>query len=207
MHADDRDHAAPGAPDVARPCRRTDGLVVEEVGDETVVFDCDRDVAHCLSRDAGLVWRACDGARDLAGLAQLTGTPGESIADALDELGGKGLLDGPTLAGDAAFSRRFALKRIGAAGIAASSVPLIISATIGAPLAHASGGTDAVCAACMINGAPDSCAAGLVCDEDNFVCIPAGCSFDSSCTPGMSCGGFNPGMCNTGCPTGGPLCC
>jgi hypothetical protein len=206
MHADDRDHTAPGPSHGPRPRRRTDGVVVEDLGDETLVFDRDGDVAHCLSPDAALVWRACDGTHDLAGLAQATGTAEESIADALDALDAKGLLAGPT-PDLAAFSRRFALKRIGAAGIAASSVPLIISATIGAPLAHASGGTSGMCMTCTIMGAPDSCASGFVCDEDNLVCIPQGCAF-LPCSPlGSRCVSFTAGTCNSGCATGGTLCC
>jgi hypothetical protein len=207
MSTQDSDHAVGNTGRGSLPQRRRDGLVVEEVGDETLVFDSENDVAHCLSPDAALVWRACDGEHDVAGLAALTGAGEASVADALDALNLKGLLSVRELDRVPGFSRRWALKRIGAVGIAASSVPLIVSATIGAPLAHASGGTAGMCDTCMISGSNDSCVAGYLCDPDNLVCIPEGCEF-SSCTPGGTCdGGLGRGVCQDGCSAGGALCC
>jgi len=39
----------------------TTNLVVRELDDETLVYDMDRDEAHCLNRTAALVWQQCDG--------------------------------------------------------------------------------------------------------------------------------------------------
>ena len=217
MHADDRDHTAPdarrdhtapGAPGGGRPRRRADGLVVEEVGEETLVFDRDRDVAHCLGREAAALWRACDGRHDVPGLARVTRADEQAVATALDELDEKGLLAGTDPAGASGFSRRHALKRIGVAGIAASTVPLIVSATIRAPLAHASGGMDAPCAVCtvMMDGS-DSCVAGYICDPMGLVCIPEGCQYQT-CGIGSTCsqGNFR-GSCSAGCTAGTTMCC
>jgi hypothetical protein len=44
-----------------QPQRRTDGLLVEELPDETVVYDQARLEAHCLNRVATFVWKHCDG--------------------------------------------------------------------------------------------------------------------------------------------------
>src|ERR1041385_8246508 len=44
-----------------KPRARTAGLVVETLPDETLVYDLDRDVAHCLNLTAAMVWRRCDG--------------------------------------------------------------------------------------------------------------------------------------------------
>src|SRR4051812_31618787 len=52
-----------------RPCRRTDGLLVERVAGETLVYDVERHRAHCLNRPAALIWSACDGTRDSAAIA------------------------------------------------------------------------------------------------------------------------------------------
>jgi hypothetical protein len=208
MHADDRDHPAPGMSEGARPRRRTDGLVVEDVGDETLVFDRDRDVAHCLGPEVAALWRACDGRHDLGGLAGVTRADQEAVAAALDELGEKGLLAGPARSGASAYSRRFALKRIGAAGIAASTIPLIVSATIGVPLAHASGGMDSLCSVCtiMMDGS-DSCAAGYLCDPTGLVCLQQGCEYQM-CDAGSTCdSGLGRGMCTAGCTTGSTMCC
>ena len=48
--------------DAARlPRTRTDNLVIRELDDETLVFDMERDEAHCLNQTAALVWKHCDG--------------------------------------------------------------------------------------------------------------------------------------------------
>ena len=38
-----------------------DNLVIRELDDETLVYDTERDEAHCLNYMAGLVWQQCDG--------------------------------------------------------------------------------------------------------------------------------------------------
>ena len=43
------------------PRSRTDNLVIRELDDETLVYDTDRDQAHCLNQTAALVWEQCDG--------------------------------------------------------------------------------------------------------------------------------------------------
>jgi hypothetical protein len=43
------------------PLARTDNLVIHELDDETLVYDMERDEAHCLNQTAALVWKHCDG--------------------------------------------------------------------------------------------------------------------------------------------------
>ena len=43
------------------PRSRTENLVVRELDDETLVYDMDRNEAHCLNRTVALVWNQCDG--------------------------------------------------------------------------------------------------------------------------------------------------
>ncbi len=38
-----------------------DNLVIRELDDETLVYDTERDEAHCLNHTAALVWELCDG--------------------------------------------------------------------------------------------------------------------------------------------------
>ena len=45
----------------ALPRARKDGLVIKELSNETLVYDLERDEAHCLNQTAGLVWKQCDG--------------------------------------------------------------------------------------------------------------------------------------------------
>ena len=43
------------------PRARTSDFVVRELEDETLVYDIQRDKAHCLNRTAAMVWKQCDG--------------------------------------------------------------------------------------------------------------------------------------------------
>ena len=48
------------------PMARQNGLVVQEMPDEVLVYDLDTNKAHCLNNSAALVWRACDGTNSVA---------------------------------------------------------------------------------------------------------------------------------------------
>src|SRR5579862_2992602 len=74
-----------------RACR--DGLLEETVGEELLLYDRDRHTAHCLSPVAACLWRHCDGEHDLAELAVLAEVGESVVAEALQELRGKELLD------------------------------------------------------------------------------------------------------------------
>ena len=43
------------------PMARQNGLVVQEMPDEVLVYDLDSNKAHCLNQSAAFVWRSCDG--------------------------------------------------------------------------------------------------------------------------------------------------
>jgi hypothetical protein len=43
------------------PRSRSENLVIRELDDETLVYDMERDEAHCLNQTAALVWEQCDG--------------------------------------------------------------------------------------------------------------------------------------------------
>lgn len=142
------------------PTARKDSLIVKELADETLVYDTQRDKAHCLNSTAALVWRNCDGKRTVDQLRELmekdagAPVPEEMIWLALDQLETFKLLDGAPvkplqLSG---MSRRNLVKRIGFAAIA---IPVIIS--ISAPPASAQGSAFAPGACC---GSPGQCASG-----------------------------------------------
>jgi len=66
------------------PKARADGLVVQELMDEILVYDLKRHRSHCLNRTAALVWRHCDGSSSVTELAgrlhEELGTPIEEEA-------------------------------------------------------------------------------------------------------------------------------
>jgi hypothetical protein len=190
-----------------RPQARTERLVTEDVGEELVVFDQNSSIAHNLSPLAARVWRECDGTRDAPAIAAQVGASDEHVAAVLNELEALQLIDGASSQAErpaGRLSRRGALKRIGATGLAGAAAPAIFSLAIATPLAHAS--TLATqCGSC----ATSSCASGLTCDPTYHVCIPTNCRFESCSTSGTArCSlGIFTGTCMTGCGTGGTLCC
>jgi hypothetical protein len=52
------------------PEARREGLVVQELSGEVLVYDRDRNKAHCLNRTAALVWSHCDGNSSVAEMAR-----------------------------------------------------------------------------------------------------------------------------------------
>ena len=55
----------------ALPRARKDGLVIKELVNETLVYDLERDEAHCLNQTAALVWKCCDGKTTVVRMAGL----------------------------------------------------------------------------------------------------------------------------------------
>lgn len=51
------------------PMARKEGLLVEELPDEVLVYDLDRKKAHCLNKTAALIWQHCDGKRSVSEIA------------------------------------------------------------------------------------------------------------------------------------------
>ena len=54
-----------------KPKLRDSGLLVQQLGDELLVYDLEQNVAHCLNGVAASVWSLCDGERTVADIAPL----------------------------------------------------------------------------------------------------------------------------------------
>lgn len=128
------------------PKARRKGIITKEVGGELLIYDLDRDKAHCLNPSAAAIWRLCDGRTSADEIANSLATQTRTTVDqdvvliALADFGRSHLLDetggnetGPylpkTILG---MSRREAVKHIGIG----ASLPIIFSIT--APTAQAS---------------------------------------------------------------------
>jgi hypothetical protein len=153
------------------PRARQDGLLVETVGEELLLYDQSSHVAHCLSPIASCVWRHCDGERDLTELAGLARISENLVVDALHELREKDLLDAepqlPQSAG-AGISRREVIVRGVRVGAAAAAVPLIVSATAATPAMASSGSAGS----CLCHN--KECVNNLTFDECQTYCAQAG---------------------------------
>jgi hypothetical protein len=118
---------------------RTPGLVVRDLGNETLVYDAGRHEAHCLNRTASLVFRHADGRRSAAEIAAALAADEEVVRLALRQLAEARLLDGGT--GPAAeptpapplpaSGRREALRRVGLG--AALLAPVVTSLLVPTP--------------------------------------------------------------------------
>jgi hypothetical protein len=111
------------------PLRRHGGLLVERLGDETLVYDLERHRAHSLNRTAGLIWSACNGERDAAAIARhIAGELPEATADMVDA--GLARLARARLVTGRQIPRRAALRRL---TLAASLLPVVSSIVVPEP--------------------------------------------------------------------------
>ncbi len=149
------------------PRSRTDNLVIRELDDETLVYDMERDEAHCLNQTAALVWEQCDGKTTAAQAARSLQSKMDVSVDAdLIWLAVKQLerfdLVERTRKSPPVSRRRLFLKY----APAALALPVIMSIT--APIA-----ASATSPPCGESGAPcggsnPPCCSGCSCDETCF---------------------------------------
>src|SRR3954463_11534640 len=77
-----------------KPLARSENLVIEELGDELLIYDLNANRAHSLGASAARVWRACDGNTTVEVLSARTDLDAGTVAQALEELRNSSLLDG-----------------------------------------------------------------------------------------------------------------
>ncbi len=63
------------------PLARTNNLLITQVGEEVIVYDQERDTAHCLNAMAARVWHYCDGQNTVEDIAKLLSEDLEVSAD------------------------------------------------------------------------------------------------------------------------------
>src|SRR4051794_1125104 len=138
-----------------RPVARDEGLLVEQVADETVIYDEKTNQAHCLTPLAAVVFNHCDGATTIQEIAIVAsdrlGEPIDEsrVIDALEQLSERDLLAFPPSGG---LSRREMVQKTAlTAGGVAFSAPLISSnlAPVSVAAASATCGELLCCACCQ----------------------------------------------------------
>jgi len=149
------------------PRARREGLLVQELPDELLVYDLVRQKAHCLNQTAALIWNRCDGKTSVEQLVRILEKESKGPVDhavvwmAFDQLSKAHLLKGRTRTwpGPSRISRRELIRRAGAA--AAITLPLVSSIV-----------------------APDAVQAAT--------CLPSGqsCTTSSQCCSGVCSGGI-----------------
>ena len=184
-----------------KPVAREEGLLVERIDDELVIFDTETSNAHCLSALAAVVYERCDGRTTVADMAAAAtdelGEPVDAarIEDALTQLGERRLLE------DDGLSRRDVMRRGAMVGAATFTVPLIASVAATPAFAGASktcGGfrdTSILCCPCgtgqgsgkqecCTGAATNQCVCSKAEGDNKKYCKPAGVGAegDTFCT-------------------------
>lgn len=178
---------------------RTHGLLVEHVGDETVVYDLDSKEAHCLSAVAAQIFALTDGRRRASELAELasrnlnTTVTEDEAAEAVALLDERRLLDTPLLVEQSGMSRREVIRK--------GAFATVLITTIAIPVATAAA-TVQIPTGCTGCGKNKDCASGHCCQDvagkscNQTCCVGA----NNSChiTTGNNC---TVTLADTGCPT------
>ena len=113
------------------PEARKEGLIVQEMSDEVLVYDRDRSKAHCLNSTAALVWQYCDGKTPVSQIARaIEGKINVSVDEdivwlGVEQLNKSNLLLKRATLSKSRLSRRDVMKRIGLA--AAVALPVVTS--------------------------------------------------------------------------------
>ena len=153
------------------PLARREGLVIQEMPDEVLVYDTNTNKAHCLNKTAAFVWKSCDGSHsinDIAGLMEKefgANVPDDLVWLAIDQLGKDDLLEASeAVPATSGISRREVIRRIGIASVIA--LPVVASLV-----------------------APSSALAAVSCGCIN----PAACATQTGCASLVNCNGL--GIC------------
>jgi hypothetical protein len=152
------------------PRARKNRLIIKDLPDETLVYDLEKDKAHCLNQTAANIWKNCDGNHTVTELTALlaaetnSAVPDEVVWLALDQLKKFDLLEDtpempPQFAG---MNRRELVRRV---GLGALALPLILS--IASPTAAQAGSAGTLNHCC---NSPGDCNPGLTCQQ-----APGGC--------------------------------
>ncbi len=141
-----------------KPVARQQGLVIQELPDEILVFDLETNKAHCLNQTAAFVWKSCDGEKSVTDIVRLLGVesgnpvPEDLVWLAIDQLNENNLLTGQAKPDFKNQTRREIIKKVGLAAVIA--LPLVSSLV--AP-------TAALAAGCSGIGNGSTCGVNSVC--------------------------------------------
>ena len=150
------------------PQSRTENLVVRELDDETLVYDLERNEAHCLNRTVALIWNQCDGEKTATAAARILTRKLDAHVDAdlvwlaVRQLQRFHLVERVTTS--PSVSRRDLVLKYAPIALA---LPMILS--ISAPTTAQAATCAGACQSC--GGTFPPCCPGLSCDG---ICFPCG---------------------------------
>jgi hypothetical protein len=155
-----------------RPRARSVDLVVEELGDELLVYDLEANRGHALGPEAARVWQSCDGRTPVEDF----GLDLDTVNRALEELAKCDLLDPATEwapASNGSTRRELSVRMVKAGVAAAAAAPLIVSVVAPRPAEAAT------LAFCQRIGGVNNC--GTACCQAGLGC----CCCHNGAAPGQ----------------------
>jgi hypothetical protein len=174
-----------------KPVARKEGLVIQEMPDEVLVYDLQTNKAHCLNETAAFVWKSCTGENSVTDIVkQFENKSGAAVENdliwlAIDQLNERNLLEGNVPAHFAGESRRSVLKKIGFASMVALPVIASMAAPTAVMAVGCSGtrnGNAGECTGC--EGAPCSCSGTTATGTcTSGICVISGGTTCSGGTP------------------------
>ncbi len=156
------------------PTARTDDVVVEDLLDESVIYDLKTNQAHSLNQTATLVWRHCDGHTTVAQMATLLAKELDVPAHealvwmTLKRLSRVHLLTAPVTvpAASAPYSRRDAMRALGLAAVLPVIASIVVPSAAHAQSCVSSCSGQPNCTPCNPTQCNRKCCAGA--------CLPGG---------------------------------
>ncbi len=186
-----------------KPIARHENLVIEETEEGLVIYDLDRHRAHTLNMSASIIFKACDGTREVSDLASLLSAELDLPYDeqlvqlALQEIEAAHLLHATTRTTSVHVTRRDVLRRVRATtALSAVAIPVISSIAVAPPvsamssLCHPCPATiEQICADCGF-GCPSVTATGDVVFYTDAACTTASSTLQlaSLCGGSLPCG-------------------
>ncbi len=170
------------------PAARSEGLLIEPVGDETVIYDTRSKEAHCLKPLAAIVFDCSDGRTTAGEIARTAeqhlgnGVSEADVADAVSQLERLGLMLTPLVVLPGAegngngLSRRDMIRRVGFAGAAAAAGTSLITSIVPSA-ALAASGLPSGCTGC---GRNKDCVSNHCCQQNPGKSCLEGCCAGSN---------------------------
>ncbi len=180
-----------------KPIARSSDLVVQEIGNETLVYDLKTHNAKCLNETSAAVWKLCDGKRNAVDISMSLSAQFKTSVDqelvwlAFDQLNKEDLLksNGTEFALQGT-SRRELIKKVGFAAVVAipvvSSViaPRAVNAQSVPPLCTPGAGVLCTCVGTGVN----SCRAAVNTLTACYLTSDVRCTAGSACPPNQPSG-------------------
>ena len=168
------------------PLARSTDIVVQELGEEILIYDLNTHKAYNLNETSGTVYRACDGRTTFDELKLGTKLPDEIIFLALDELRRENLLEESQTYSSpfGGMSRREAIRRVGLA----SMIALPVISSLIAPTAAMAQSSGSQSASSQSAGTPTP----VPCVSYQGSCSTSSqcCSSAPNCNPTVGSGSF-----------------